>query len=507
MKGKVFLIGAGPGDPGLLTLKAKKALESADVVIYDYLANPKFLNFCKKEAEKIYVGKKGGYHTLSQQEINQLLVEKAKNGKIVARLKGGDPFLFGRGGEEAEALQKEDIPFEVIPGITSAIAVPAYAGIPVTHRNYTSTLAIITGHEAEGKQESKIDFSALAKIGTLVFLMGMKNLPFIVDNLIEKGKSPDTPIGVIQWGTTPRQKTVTGTLKDIVQKVRKEGISAPAIIIVGEVVKLREKFNWFETKPLFGLKILVTRTRHQASKLVEKLEELGAYCYEIPTIKINPLLKKEDPIFEKLSEYHWIIFTSANGVEIFLNTLWQSGKDIRIFSCLKIAVIGSATEEALKKFYLKADLLPVKKFTQEGLAEVFSGMDLKGKKILIARAKEAREVLPSILKELGAEVDILPVYETLVPEESREELNKALENGVNLITFTSSSTVKNFFKLLEKKELLENVYLASIGPVTSKTLREHGFNPHIEAKEYTIEGLVSAIKEYFEEYFETHGRG
>ncbi len=507
MQGKVYLVGAGPGDPGLLTLKAKNVLEKADVVIYDYLANPRFLSFCKDDAEKIYVGKKGGHHTLSQEEINELLVKKAKEGKAVVRLKGGDPFLFGRGGEEAEALQKEGIPFEVIPGVTSAIAVPAYAGIPVTHRDYTSTLAIITGHEAEGKAESKIDFSALARIGTLIFLMGMKNLLLIVENLIKEGKGPETPVGIIQWGTTFKQKTVTGTLKDIIQKVKEKGIGAPAIIVIGEVVKLREKFNWFELKPLFGLKVLVTRARHQASKLVEKLEELGAYCCEIPTIKIVPLLKPENPVFDELSYYDWLIFTSANGVEIFFKTLLQTKKDLRVISHLKIAVIGSATKEALEKHYLKPDIVPIKNFTQEGLAEAFSGINLKGKRILLARAKEARQVLPEALKNMGADVKILPVYETVIPEESKEELNRVLKEGIDLVTFTSSSTVKNFFKLLEDKKLLEKVYFASIGPITSRTLKEYGFNPHIEARKYTIDGLVSAIRTYFEEYFEAQRRG
>jgi uroporphyrinogen III methyltransferase/synthase len=501
-KGKVYLVGAGPGDPGLLTIKAKKVLEEADVIIYDYLANKKFLNFCKKEAEKIYVGKKGGSHTLPQDEINKLLVKKAKEGKIVVRLKGGDPFLFGRGGEEAEALIEENIPFEVIPGITSAIAVPAYAGIPVTHRNYTSTLAIITGHEAEGKEESKIDFSALARIGTLVILMGMKNLSYITKRLIEEGKSPDTPVAVIQWGTLFEQKTAVGTLKNIVEKVEKKGISAPAIIIVGEVVKLRDKFNWFETKPLFGKKIIVTRTREQASKLVEKLEELGAQCYEIPTIKIEAILDETiDQTIQNLHKYDWIIFTSENGVRIFLEHLFKSGKDLRALGHSKIAVIGKATKNILESYGIFPDLIPEKEYTQEGLISAFSALDIRDKAILIPRAKEARDLLPEKLKEFGAKVDVLPVYETKICEESNEELKEVLNKEIDVITFTSSSTVKNFFKLIDEaqKEKLKNVIFASIGPITSATLREFGFEPHIEAEEYTIDGLVSAIKDYFSE--------
>ncbi len=499
-KGKVYLVGAGPGDPGLFTLKGKKVLEEADVIIYDYLANVKLLNFCKENVEKIYVGKKGGAHTLPQEKINKLLVKKAKEGKTVVRLKGGDPFLFGRGGEEAEELQKEGIPFEIIPGITSAIAVPAYAGIPVTHRNFTSTLAIITGHEAEGKEESKINFSALSKIGTLVFLMGVKNLPYIIENLIKEGKSPETPVAVIQWGTLPKQKTVTGVLKNIVEKVKKTGVTAPAIIIVGEVVRLREKFNWFETKLLFGKKVVVTRTREQASKLVENLEALGAYCYEIPAIKIEPLLNENIlEVIKKISNYKWIIFTSENGVKIFFKILWEAGKDWRAFGNTKIAVIGASTKKALEKLGIKPDLAPAKDFTQEGLINEFAKLDIKNNLILIPRAKEARELLPEKLKEMGAKVEVLPIYETKICEESKKELKKALEEGVDIITFTSSSTVKNFFKLCEDldKEKLKDLIFASIGPITSSTLRDFGFEPHIEAKEYTIEGLVNAIAEYF----------
>ena len=499
-RGKVYLVGAGPGDPGLLTLKAKKVLEEADVIIYDYLANQRFLNFCKEKAEKIYVGKKGGAHTLPQEEINKLLIKKAKEGKIVARLKGGDPFLFGRGGEEAEALIKEKIPFEIIPGITSAIAVPAYAGIPVTHRDYTSTLAIITGHEAEGKEESKIDFSALSKIGTLIFLMGVKNLPHIVKKLIKEGKASNTPVAVIQWGTLPKQKTAIGTLENIVEKVKKEGITAPAIIIIGDVVKLRENFNWFETKPLFGKKVIVTRTREQASKLVEKLEDLGAYCYEIPTIKIEPIInEKVFYTLENLYKYNWIIFTSENGVRIFFKILWERGNDLRVLGNAKIAVIGKATKNILKNFGIRPDLTPEKEFTQEGLVSAFSKININNNFILIPRAKEAREFLPEKLRENGAKVDVLPIYETKICEESKGKLKEVLKEGIDLITFTSSSTVKNFFKLCEgiKKDYFKDIIFASIGPITSATLKEFGFNPHIESEEYTIDGLVDAIKNYF----------
>jgi len=499
-KGKVYLVGAGPGDPGLITVKGLKVLEKADTVIYDYLANPELLSHCREDAELIYVGKKGGSHTLSQEEINKLLAKKALEGKLVVRLKGGDPFLFGRGGEEIEELIKHDIPFEVIPGVTSAIAVPAYAGIPVTHRNFTSTLAIVTGHEAEGKEESRIDFSALAKLGTLVFLMGVKNLPYIVGNLIKEGKSQDTPCAVIQWGTTPKQKLATGTLENIVDKVAEAGITAPAIIVVGEVVSLREKFKWFENKPLFGKRILVTRTREQASKLKEALVELEAQVFEVPTIKVEYILNDETLTkLKELPKYDWLVFTSENGVLAFFSALAKLDLDLRFIANQKVAVIGPGTESALKKYFIKPDLIPEKDYTQEGLLSAFSSVDLKGKRVLLLRAKVAREVLPKGLAELGANVEILPIYETKLPEESKEKLISILRQGVDVITFTSSSTVENFFKLLERTEVeLSKVLFAVIGPITANTLRQYGFEPEIIAKENTIPGLVSAILEYFE---------
>ncbi len=497
--GKVYLIGAGPGDPGLLTLKGKEILSIADVVIYDYLANPELLKYCKEEAEKIYVGKKGGKHTFSQDKINKLLVLKAKEGKVVVRLKGGDPFLFGRGGEEVEELEKHGISFEIVPGVTSALAVPAYAGIPVTHRNYTSTLAIVTGHEADEKKETQVDFNALSKIGTLIFLMGVKKLFYIITNLIESGKKPDTPCAIIQWGTTPFQKTITGTLSDILEKAKNSKISSPAIIVVGEVVKFREKFNWFEKKTLFGKKILVTRTKEQAGKLKTYLENLGAWVYEVPTIQIVPLYNEKIlHILKELHHYDWIVFTSENGVKIFYEIVFKNGYDLRILGPLKIAVIGKTTKKSLETLGIKPDLIPEGEYTQEGLSLAFQKLDLRGKKVLLIRAEEGREVLPKALINQGAEVTVLPIYKTVVPENSRERLNKVLEEGIDLITFTSSSTVKNFFFLLEKKESLQGIKFASIGPITSQTLREFGFEPHIEAKEYTVEGLVLAIKEFFD---------
>ncbi len=498
-KGKVYLVGAGPGDPGLITLKGVQALRRAEVVIYDYLANPRLLSFAPPQAEKIYVGKKGGHHTLSQEGINRLLVEKALAGQVVVRLKGGDPFVFGRGGEEIEALLEYDIPFEVVPGVTSALAVPAYAGIPVTHRHYTSTLALVTGHEAEGKKDSAIDWEALSRIGTLIFLMGMKNLPRICENLKRQGRSPETPVAVIQWGTTPRQKVAQGTLSDISERVKAAGLSAPAIILVGEVVKLRERFRWFEDRPLFGKRILVTRTREQASKLSERLEELGAEVLEIPTIKIVPpeSFEELDQAIREIEGFDWLIFTSQNAVRYFGERLYAAGKDARALSKAKIAAIGTATAESLKEIGLSADLIP-REFRAEGLIEAFLGEDLKGRRILLPRAAEAREILPEKLRERGAEVRVVTAYRTILPEESREALIAALEEGVDVVTFTSSSTARNFFRLLDgREELLRKVTLASIGPITSETLRQLGHAPGIEAREYTIAGLIEAILEHF----------
>ncbi len=500
MVGKVYLIGAGPGDPGLITEKGRRAVERADVIVYDYLANKRLLAYARPGAEKIYVGKKGGCHTLSQEEINQLLVKKAQEGKIVARLKGGDPFLFGRGGEEAEVLVEAGIPFEIVPGVTSAIAAPAYAGIPVTHREHTSTFTMVTGHEDPTKETSAIDWAALAKIGTVAFLMGMKNLPSICQNLIEAGKASQTPVAVIQWGSTPRQRVVTGNLANIVDRVREAGLGPPSIILVGEVVKLREKLKWFETRPLFGKRILVTRTREQASQLVEILEELGAECFEIPTIKIVPPENFEelDHAIDELEIFDWIIFTSVNGVKFFFERLLVKQKDARALFKAKIAAIGTATAELIKNYGILVDLLP-REFRAEGLIEAFSKEDLQGRKILIPRALEAREILPEKLREMGAEVRVVPTYRTIIPVEEAETVRAALLQGIDLITFTSSSTAKNLLQMLgaEARKLLSGVILASIGPITSETLRKAGFEPTIEAREYTIPGLVKAILDYF----------
>jgi uroporphyrinogen III methyltransferase/synthase len=503
MKAKVYLVGAGPGDPGLITVQGKACIQKADVIIYDYLASPALLKYAGKSAERIYVGKKGGDHTLSQDEINALIVEKAKSGGIICRLKGGDPYIFGRGGEEAEVLFKAGIPFEIVPGVTSAIAAAAYAGIPLTHRKLTSTLAFVTGHEDPEKAETGINWSSLAAgIGTLVFFMGVKNLPNITKSLIAHGKPPQTPVALIRWGTTPRQQTVSGTLETIVEKARAAGLKAPAIIVVGDVVNLRPSLKWFENRPLLGKRIVVTRARQQASDLVRRLSAQGAECIEYPTIKIMP---PQDPgplkqAVENLAAYDWIVFTSVNGVIYFFEQLFAAGKDVRALGRMQTAAIGPATAARLLEYGLNSDIVP-DNYRAESVVEAFGKVKLKGKKILLPRAAEARPVLPQELKKMGATVDEIPAYETLKAVDTADDLVRQLEdNHIDLITFTSSSTVNNFKALLPAenfRQLIQGVTIASIGPITTDTATKLGFDVHITAESYTIPGLVDAILQFY----------
>lgn len=502
--GKVYLIGAGPGDPGLITVKGLKCIKDSDVIVYDFLASPLLLANASSHAEIIYVGKKGSDHTLSQDKINALIVEKARAGKTVARLKGGDPFIFGRGAEEAEVLINEGISFEIVPGITSAIAAPAYAGIPLTHRDFTSTLAFVTGHEDPKKDESSINWASLAEgVGTIVFLMGVKNLSDIVGKLIHHGKPVNTPVALVQWGTTSMQKTVTGTLETIVTIVKESGISSPAIIVVGEVVSLRDKLKWFETRPLFGKTIVVTRAREQASDLVRLLNDSGANCLEFPTIEVGLPENSDllDDSIDNLSKYDWIIFTSVNGVKFFFERLFERGLDSRALGNLKTASIGPVTAQRLKDFGINSDIIP-ESYRAESVVDAFKNEAVNGKKILLPRAKEARPVLPVELSRMGAVVDEVTVYCTHEVKDHAKRLITLLENGkVDIVTFTSSSTVKNFTALLPKdrvSELLKNVTLASIGPITSETAKDLGLNIEITAKTYTIPGLCEAILNYYQ---------
>ncbi len=506
-KGKIYLVGAGPGDPGLLTLKGKECLTQADIVIYDYLANKTFLEYADDNAELIYVGKKGGCHTMKQEDINELIVKKTSEGKIVVRLKGGDPYIFGRGGEEAQELVKAGLDFEIVPGITSAIAVPAYAGIPLTHRDYTASVTFVTGHESPQKEESNIAWDKLATgSGTLVFLMGVRNISHIADNLIQYGRSADTPVAVIRRGTTVEQKTLTGTLKDIAGVAEENNMKPPAIIIVGEVVSLREELNWFEKKPLFGKKIVVTRAREQASGFLSDLTRLGAECLEFPTIKVVPPKSWEplDKAIQSLDSYQWLLFTSVNGVKYFLMRLEELGKDVRDLKGLKIGAIGPKTAEIWKGFGIKPDLMP-SEYRAEAVVECFKEQEkVKGLKILLPRAARAREILPEELKKMGAAIDVVPAYQTVKPDHDTLRIQKMLEQGdIDMVTFTSSSTVDNFVEMFEadKKNLqqwMSGINVACIGPITAKTAENKNFSVEIVPAEYTIEAFTDSIVEFFQ---------
>lgn len=498
MKGKVFLVGAGPGDYELLTLKAKRLLESAETVVYDHLADERILGFAPKDAEYIYVGKEAGNHAMKQPDINQLLVDKAKEGKSVVRLKGGDPFVFGRGGEEALLLRENDLPFEVVPGVTSAIAVAAYAGIPVTHRGVAVSFAVITGHEGAGKETSDVNWEKLATaVDTLVFLMSVSNISEIADKLMQNGRDGDTPVAFIRWGTKSEQTVTVTTLKDAGETAKTTNLKPPAIFLVGEVVKLRENLKWFDyekTRPLFGKTVLVTRARAQASALTEKLERLGAKVLELPAIKITD--PKDDyaaldKAIESLSVYAWLIFTSANGVERFFARLKKAQKDSRALASAKIVAIGSATKEKLEMYGITADIVP-EKYIAEGILAALEGKVNAGDKILLARAKEARETLPEGLKKLGAEVTVATAYETEACGENADAAKKMLENGeIDYITFTSSSTVDNLIAAVGKD--FGGAKLVAIGPVTAETIKKHGLTPSAVADVYTLDGVVAEI--------------
>ena len=504
-KGKVYLVGAGPGDPGLLTIKAKACLETADVVIYDYLANEAFLDHADEKAELIYVGKKGGDHTLSQPEINKLIMDKAQQGHAIVRLKGGDPFIFGRGGEEAEELVKAGVPFEIVPGITSAIAVPAYAGIPLTHRDYTSTVAFITGHEDPTKEKSSIAWDKLGTgVGTLVFLMGVGNLEQIAESLVKHGRFPDTPVAVVHRGTVPEQKTVVGTLQDIAERAQKEGMKPPAIIVVGDIVNLREHLNWFENKPLFGKRIVVTRAREQASGFLARLNELGAACIEFPTIQVVPP-KSWDPLdraIMRLERYQWLLFTSVNGVKYFFKRLKDLELDMRELKDMKVGAIGPKTAEAVYKKGIRPDLVP-DEYRAEAVVDAFGKWDVKGINILLPRAAKARQVLPVELVKMGASVDEIPAYQTVQPDHDKGRVRGMLEKGeIDMVTFTSSSTVTNFWEMFseERQELktwMAKVAVACIGPITAQTAEEQGLSVSLIPEEYTIEALTNAIVHHF----------
>jgi len=497
----IYLVGSGPGDPGLFTLKGVRCMEEADVVVYDRLAPEALLGYARPEAEKIYVGKKPGDPTMSQDEINDLLVEKGRAGMTVVRLKGGDPYIFGRGGEEALALNRAGLPFEVVPGVTSGVAAPAYAGIPVTHRNVSTSVAFVTGHEDPTKGSPDVDWEELANgAETLVLYMGVGRLQEISTRLIEAGRSRETPVACVQWGTLPEQRTVTGTLQDIATRVAKANLKPPAIIVVGDVVALREKgLDWYERRPLFGRRVVVTRARAQAGELSAELERLGAEVHEFPTIEISPPedYGPLDAAIRDLDSFGLIVFTSANGVDAFLNRLRHHGLDLRaVPRDAKVAAIGPATAERIERAGLRVDVVP-EEYRAESLIGALDVSTLAGESVLIPRAKVAREILPEKLREAGAEVVVPPAYESVPLSEGKEKVSVRLRSGeIDCVTFTASSTVENFvgaFGVDEAARLLDDTRVACIGPITAETARKRGLRVDAEADEYTISGLVEAV--------------
>jgi uroporphyrinogen III methyltransferase / synthase len=503
-KGRVYLVGAGPGDPKLLTLRGKECLEQADVVLYDYLANPALLSHAPDQAERIYVGRRGKGKYPAQDEINRTLVDRARQGKVVVRLKGGDPFVFGRGGEEAEVLATARIEFEVVPGVTAAIAAPAYAGIPVTHRTLASTVTFVTGHEDPDKPTTVLEWPKLASShGTLVFLMGMKNLPAIVANLVSEGRAPSTPVAIIRWGTRADQQTMVGTLSTIVEKANAAKLEPPTVIVVGEVVRLRPQLNWFEHRPLFGKRVLMTRPKEQAAEMAVLLTAYGAEPVEAPTIEIVAPADwvSVDRAIAELQAYHWVIFTSVNGVDRFMTRLRTQGWDARCLAGRTICCIGPRTAQELEKFGVKADVVPAE-YQAEGILAALDGRSMTGSRVLIPRAEVARETLPDELRARGAIVEVVSVYRTVAPKLHVDGLRQQLVNrDLHVASFTSSSTVRNFIDLLggaeAAKELLTPVAIACIGPITAQTVEEYGLTVTIVSRENTVPALVDAIADHY----------
>jgi uroporphyrinogen III methyltransferase/synthase len=500
--GIVYLIGAGPGDPGLITVRGMQRLSEADVVLFDRLIGDELLDATRPDAELIYVGKSAHGHRLSQGEINALLVEKAQAGLKVARLKGGDPFVFGRGGEEGEVLVAASVPFEVVPGVTSPIAVPAYAGIPVTHRDMASNFAVVTGHRRKGGEGAAeglgLDWDALARMDTLVVLMGVGNLPVIARELLAAGRGPNTPAALIRWGTTPRQQTVAGTLGTIAEQVREAGLRPPAVLVVGDVVELRHHLRWFDRGSLFGLRVLVTRPREKAGQMAGRLRELGAEPIIFPTIAIRPPESWDalDAAVERLSSYDWVIFTSTNGVRFFWKRLEQTNRDARAFAGARLAAIGPITAQELRARGLRPDLVP-EQYVAEAILEDIGGV--AGQRILLPRADIARPALAEGLLAADAQVDDVTAYRTArASAKDAQGIRESLAAGeIDVLTFTSSSTVRNFVAALEPlPDLPQDTIVACIGPITAQTAEESGLPVHVSAAEHTIEGLIRALETY-----------
>ena len=490
MPGTVYLVGAGPGDPGLMTRRALDLIASADAILYDRLIPPGALDGARADADLSYVGKEPGGHSHTQEEINALLVELGRAGKEVVRLKGGDPFVFGRGGEEAQALAAAGVAFEVVPAVTAGVAAPAYAGIPVTHRDDASAVALVTGHEDPQKPESALDWPALAAFpGTLVLYMGIKNLGGIAESLVEGGRPPGEPVAVVARGTLPGQRTVTGTLADIAGRVAEAGIRAPAVTVVGSVARLRDELEWLERRPLFGRSVVVTRARAQASGLAARLSDLGAAVVETPAIRIEPRL--EDPgvadAVGRLNQYALVCVTSPNGAALLMDAVEAAGGDARWFAGVTVAAIGPGTAAELRRRGIRADVVPPKSVA-ESLVESLESVAVERRPVLIARASEARDVLPGALAERGAQVDVVALYDTVA--EPLTEAQLAAAEAADYVTFTSSSTVRFYTQAGGR---VNGARVVSIGPVTSRAARELGLPVDVEAERHDIDGLVDAL--------------
>ena len=506
--GKVYLIGAGPGDPGLLTVKGRDVLARADVVVYDRLAHPSLLDYAPPSAERVFAGKARGQQELTQDGINALLVDKARAGLRVARLKGGDPFVFGRGGEEALALAHNGIPFEVVPGVSSAIAAPAYAGIPVTHRGIATGFTVVSGSEDPSKPESSVRWEELGRSlaahgGTLMTLMGWASMENILAALLLSGLSADTPVALVQWGTWSRQRTVTGTLATAAERGRAAGLSAPVVAVIGEVVSLRDELAWFDNRPLFGKRVLVTRSRTQASRMCELLEDAGAVAVELPAIAIAPPedYAPLDAAVARLPEYGWVIFASVNAVDAVFEWLDIQGKDARAFGSARVGAIGPATAATLERRGIRPDFTPSRSVSAAALEEL-AAYGWQGVSVLLPAADIGRDELADGLSRLGAKVERVTAYRTITPPDAAQRARDAFAEGIDIVTFTSSSTVRNLLSLLEQdgglgKDTLSGSLIACIGPVTSGTARELGLRVDIEAEEHTVEGLADALARHF----------
>lgn len=501
--GIVFLVGAGPGDPALITLRGVECLRQAEVVVYDYLANEQLLNHAPVDAELIYAGKIGGRHNQDQEEINRLLVERGLQGKTVVRLKGGDPFVFGRGGEECEALSAAGVPFEVVPGVTAAVGAAAYAGIPLTHRDFTASVTLVTGQEGKDKDESSLDWDSLALgNGTVVFYMGITALRSNLQRMVDHGRSPLTPVALVRWATTSGQQVLTGTVSDIADKAEAAGFRPPAVTIVGGVVRLRERLRWFDNRPLSGRKIVVTRAADQAGEFSAMLASRGATVLECPTIDlVEPRTWDElDAAIGSLHDFDWLVLTSVNAVRFFFQRLFSTGRDSRAIGTCRVCAVGPRTAAAIVGHGIHPDLVP-KDYKAEGVISGFSGLDIRGMKILYPRADRARDVIPTGLERMGAKVTSPVIYRNVLPERLCPETLLALEKrSVDCITFTSSSTVLNMAELLGADlltDMLKGVAVASIGPVTTNTCRDLGLKVDIQPEEFTLSALSDAIQQHF----------